>query len=167
MDGFENKNEKGNEMGNAVDTAAQNLSQAADEAASTMTGEPQKATSYEEIYGTVEQDSSYAGQPYVDAQETYNGETQENKANGLQIASLVLGILAIILGCCSGWLGILFGIVGLILAILGNKQGKHGVGTAGLVCSIIGIVLGCLITILAVLAVGIFGSSLEYLNDFM
>lgn len=165
MDGFDNKNE----LNNPVDQAAQNLSQAADEAASEMTGEVKKATSYEEVYGTVETASTEAQNPYgnySDTQYTYEENTEGNKANGMQIASLVLGILAILLGCCTGWVGVLFGIIGLILAIVGNKQGKHGIGTAGFVCSIIGIVLGLIIFILAyVLAFGIIGSGYNYLND--
>jgi len=65
-----------------------------------------------------------------------------NRTNGLQIAGLVCGILAICTSCCYGIPGIIFGIAGLICAIIGNNKGKTGVGTAGLVCSIVGIVLG-------------------------
>lgn len=65
------------------------------------------------------------------------------KANGLQIASLVLGIIGIPACCCYGIPGILFGVIGLILAIIGNRKNKGvGVGIAGLVCSIIAIALG-------------------------
>ncbi len=160
MDGFENKNENGNEMGNAVDAAAQNLSQAADEAASTMTGGASKATSYEEVYGTVEpqNDSTQGAEPFTGATIEYNNEEVKASANGMQIASLVLGILSIILGCCTSYIGCIFGIVGLILAILGNKQGKNGIGTAGLICSIVGIVVGIIMTILGALAIAAFGS---------
>ncbi len=155
MDGFENKNELNNE---AVDTAAQNLSQAADDAASAMTGAEQKPTSYEEVYGTVEQAASDAAQPFVDVKVTYDGEGETGKANGMQIASLVLGILSIVLACCTSYIGSVFGIVGLILAILGNKQGKHGIGTAGFVCSIVGIVIGIIMTIIGALALASLGS---------
>ena len=64
------------------------------------------------------------------------------RTNGLQIAGLVCGILAICTSCCYGIPGIIFGIIGLICALIGNNRSKSGVGTAGLVCSIIGIVLG-------------------------
>lgn len=66
----------------------------------------------------------------------------EKKTNGLQIAGLVCGILAICTACCYGVPGIILGIAGLICAVVGNGRNKSGVGTAGLVCSIIGLILG-------------------------
>jgi hypothetical protein len=95
----------------------------------------------------------------MDGQNFDNGNYQDNtanipyqapvenagpqKANGMQIASLVLGIIGIPACCCYGIVGILFGLIGLILAIVGNKKNKGaGVGVAGLVCSIIAIVFG-------------------------
>lgn len=81
-----------------------------------------------------------ANVPY---QSTYSYEDNNSgKANGLQIASLVLGIISICLICCYGAPSIILGLIGLILAIKGNKEGKHGIGVAGLVCSIIGLVGG-------------------------
>lgn len=76
------------------------------------------------------------------------GQEEPPKTNGMQIASLVLGILGIPACCCYGVPGVLFGVIGLILAILGNRKiGGRGVGVAGLVCSIIAIILGILATI--------------------
>lgn len=70
------------------------------------------------------------------------GEAVEKKVNGLQVAGLVCGILAIC-GCwCYGIFSVILGIAGLICSIMGNNRGKHGVGIAGLACSIIGLVLG-------------------------
>lgn len=66
----------------------------------------------------------------------------ENKANGLQIAGLVCGILAICACWCYGIVSIILGIAGLICSILGNNRNKHGIGIAGLVCSIIGLIAG-------------------------
>ena len=78
-----------------------------------------------------------ANVPY---QSTYSYEDNNSgKANGLQIASLVLGIISICLICCYGAPSIILGLIGLILAIMGNKRSKHGIGIAGLVCSIIGL----------------------------
>lgn len=65
-----------------------------------------------------------------------------NKANGLQVAGLVCGILAICACCCYGVVSVVLGIAGLICSIAGNNRGKHGVGVAGIVCSVIGLVLG-------------------------
>lgn len=81
-------------------------------------------------------------------------EATPNKANGLQIAGLVCGILAICLSCCYGVPGILLGIAGLICGIKGNKKGKTGVGTAGIVCSVIGLVLGVIMLIYYVVILG-------------
>lgn len=80
---------------------------------------------------------------------------QSNKANTLQIVSLICGIGGIVFGCCTGYVGIVLGIAGLICAILGNKQGKSGVGTGGLICSIIALVISIIILILAVIGWGI------------
>lgn len=68
--------------------------------------------------------------------------------NGLQIASLVLGILGIPGCCCYGVVGLVLGIIGLILAIVGNSRNKGvGIGVAGLVCSIIAIIFGLIATV--------------------
>lgn len=77
-----------------------------------------------------------------------NGNGGPQKANGMQIASLVLGILGIPGCCCYGIVGLLCGIIGLILALVGNKQNRgSGVGVGGLVCSIIAVIFGALGTI--------------------
>ncbi|MCM1101995.1 MAG: hypothetical protein NC079_07380 [Clostridium sp.] len=57
---------------------------------------------------------------------------------GLSIAGLVLGIISVVFICCSLG-GIVFGVIGLILSILGNKENRTGVGTAGIVCSAVGL----------------------------
>lgn len=74
----------------------------------------------------------------------------EKKADGLAIASLVLGILAIVLVCCNTYVAIVAGIVGIVLSVISKKNsGKSGMGTAGMICSIVGIVLAILMIILA------------------
>lgn len=89
------------------------------------------------------------------------------KASGIQIASLVLGIIAICLVCCYGLPSVILGIIGLICAIKGNKENKHGVGTAGLVCSIIGIIAGVCSLIYYIVIVGLLvsGGLDSYLRD--
>lgn len=85
------------------------------------------------------------------------------KANALQIVGLICGIAGIILGCCTGWGGLILGVIGLICAIIGNKQGKTGVGTGGLVCSIISIVLSLIVVIVSF----VFGAALlAYLAEY-
>ncbi|MBO5087858.1 MAG: DUF4190 domain-containing protein [Lachnospiraceae bacterium] len=67
----------------------------------------------------------------------YNGvepEPIKKEGRGLEIATLVFGILALIVCCCNGF----FGIVGLILGIVALVKGKRsGLSIAGLVCSVI------------------------------
>lgn len=93
--------------------------------------------------------SNYQDYTNVQYQAPYNYDSEgTDKANGMQIASLVLGILGIPACCCYGVPGVLFGIIGLILAIIGNKRSRSkGIGIAGLVCSIIAIVLGVLASV--------------------
>lgn len=110
--------------------------------------------------------SSQSGNYYQDytanVQQQYQAPQNDgpNKANGMQIASLVLGILGIPGCCCYGVVGLLCGIIGLILAIVGNKQNKgSGIGIGGLVCSIISVLLGILATIYyAMIVMGLMGS---------
>lgn len=79
--------------------------------------------------------------------------------NGMQVASLVLGIIGIPASCCYG-LGFLLGLIGLILAIVGNKKNKgSGIGIGGLVCSIIAMIIGLLMLIYFVaIIMGMMGS---------
>ncbi len=77
----------------------------------------------------------------------------DSGANGLQIAGLVCGILAICACCCYGVPSIILGIAGLICASMGNKTSKNGVGTAGMVCSVIGLILGAIATVYYVMVI--------------
>lgn len=111
---------------------------------------------------------------YQDNTSTYSYQTATvvedasgaNKANGLQIAGLVLGIISIVICCCYGVPSIILGIIGMICAIMGNKENKHSVGTAGLVCSIIGLILGIIMLVLYVAVVGAAGGMQALLNDY-
>lgn len=59
-----------------------------------------------------------------------------NEGKGLEIATLVFGILSLVICCCNG----LFGLIGLILGIIAMVKGKkNGLSIAGLVCSILGL----------------------------
>lgn len=60
----------------------------------------------------------------------------EREGRGLEIATLVFGILSVILCCCNS----LFAIIGLSLGIVAMKKGKKsGMTIAGIVCSVIGL----------------------------
>lgn len=72
-------------------------------------------------------------------------EQRSNAGQGLGIAGLVLGIMAIPLGIipCTFYLGILFGIIGLVLSIVALTQAHRGFGPKGLIiaamiCSVVG-----------------------------
>jgi len=75
-------------------------------------------------------------------------EIKSNAGQGLGIAGLVLGILAIPMGIipCTFYLGILFGIVGIVLSLVALTQANRGEGAktliiAALICSIVGLTL--------------------------
>uniref|UniRef100_UPI004056D9B7 hypothetical protein n=1 Tax=Acetatifactor sp. TaxID=1872090 RepID=UPI004056D9B7 len=78
---------------------------------------------------------------------------QNNGTSGVAVVSLVMGIISIVFSCCYG-AGVIFGIVGIICAVVGKKNGKSGILTAGLICSIIGTVLSVLVLIYFIWAVG-------------
>lgn len=74
-------------------------------------------------------------------------EQRSNAGQGLGIAGLVLGIMAIITGIipCTFYMGILLGIMGIVLAIVALIQANRGFGRKGLivaalVCSVVGFV---------------------------
>ncbi len=73
--------------------------------------------------------------------------------NGLAVAALVMGILAIVFSV-SCWGGLLFGILGTIFGGLSLKSQKNGMAKAGLIMSIIALVL-CVILLVFVLIVGL------------
>ena len=80
----------------------------------------------------------------MDYNNNYSDPYQEKPpANGLAIASLVLGIIAIPAGCCYGF-GILLGIIGLILGIIskGDTGKMSTMALVGVICSIVGILIG-------------------------
>ena len=73
----------------------------------------------------------YCGTPTnPDNPYTYGGTPQnmDEGANGLGIASMILGIVAILLACCAGgkWLTFLVAAAGLILGIIALQKPKYG-----------------------------------------
>ena len=75
-------------------------------------------------------------------------EIKSNAGQGLGIAGLVIGILAIPMGIipCTFYLGILFGIVGIVLSLVALTQANRGGGPktliiAAMICSIVGLIL--------------------------
>lgn len=107
---------------------------------------------------------------YANAGDQNMSGNKGNGTNGLQIASLILGIIGILTCCCYGVVGLILGIIGLVCAIIGNKRTRSGVGVAGLVCSIIAIILGIAGTIyFALIYAGLYmgsGPFVDYLQDY-
>jgi HEAT repeat protein len=74
---------------------------------------------------------------------------QARKNNGLAIASLVLGIVAIPLDCCLGF-GTLLGVAGFIAGLIGFRQAKNsgsaqsgeGMALAGMILGGVGVLIG-------------------------
>ena len=51
---------------------------------------------------------------------------EEKKSNGLAVASLVLGIVAIVFSFIGlGWLGLIIGIVGIVLGVMAKKKNHY------------------------------------------
>lgn len=107
-------------------------------------------TAYPPPYQAPQQTNSYgnANNPYP--QQPVYTVPQPKPANGMAIASLVLGILSIVC-CCAGFFGILPGVIGLILAIICFSKGnKGGMAVAGLVLNIIGVALAVVALIMLI-----------------
>ena len=73
------------------------------------------------------------------------------EANGLRIAGLILGIVALIFCWMPIW-GPIFAIAGLVLSILGLKKVNKGTAIGGLVVSIIALIVGVIVTIVMLTA---------------
>ncbi|KIF77014.1 hypothetical protein QR77_30475 [Streptomyces sp. 150FB] len=84
---------------------------------------------------------------------------QQQPANGMGVAAMVLGIVSICLFCLYGVVGIVLGVLALIFGILGKKRAERGEATnrgqakAGIILGSIGIVIG--LVVIGLLAWGI------------
>lgn len=99
----------------------------------------------------------YCGTPTnPDNPYTYGGTPQnmDEGANGLGIASMILGIVAILLACCAGgkWLTFFVAAAGLILGIIALQKPKYGssrgMALAGVICSVIALLMKIIVIIL-------------------
>lgn len=100
----------------------------------------------------------YGSQPYP-GQEQYGAQPYGSppagpRKNGLGVAALVLGILAV-LTCFTVVLGFVFGLLAVVLGIVGRGRAKRreadngGIATAGLALGAVGLVLSVVIGIAA------------------
>ncbi len=91
----------------------------------------------------------------------FYGEPQKNNGNnGMAIASMVVGIVAILAACWKPIIGLVAGIVAIVLGVMHKKRnGKNGMATAGFVCGIVAVVLSVIIFVLALIGLAVIGGA--------
>ena len=72
-----------------------------------------------------------------------NTQSGANNANGLAVASLVCGIIAVVMVCCCTYLGIILGILAIFFGIISKDEygNRPTMAKVGLVLGIIGAVV--------------------------
>ena len=110
----------------------------------------------------------YGSQPFPGQERQYGGQVGEQpygtpptgaKRNGLGVAALVLGVLAV-LTCFTVVVGFVLGLLAIVFGVIGRGRAKRGeadnggVATAGLVLGAIGLVLSIAIGVALGSAVG-------------
>lgn len=101
-----------------------------------------------------------AGYGYSGGQGGHGGSGSQPR-NGMAIAALILGILALPGAFIIGFPGIVLGVLAIIFAIVGlRRAGKDrvsnkGMAIGGLVTGIIGLIIGVIVAIFFVIALGI------------
>lgn len=94
---------------------------------------------------------SSEGSYHVPGYENIDPEPMTKEGRGLEIATLVFGILALVMCCCNG----LFAVVGLVLGIVAIVKGKKsGMTIAGMVCSTIGLLFTFIMLLFSISDVG-------------
>ena len=90
---------------------------------------------------------SEEGTSYSNQQPVY----QTNNSNGLAIAGMVCGIVALVVVCCFFPVSIICAIAGIVLSIIAlNKQQSKGMSIAGIVTSAIAMFLALIVILLMV-----------------
>lgn len=129
-------------------------------------------TNYRYDYGN----QNYNGEGYGNVPPYHYGNVppaQGDRKLGIEIASLVLGILSIVFLCCGCWgayglascllvmaINLVMGILAVVFAVKTKNRKKSGMATGGMVCGIIGIVLTVIVTSVLLLAVSFLSKEL-------
>lgn len=116
----------------------------------------------------------YCGTPTDPYNSYFYGGTPQNMdggANGMAIASMVLGIIAVLLSCCSGtrWLTVIVAVVGIVFGILALQKkefNNRGMAIAGIVCSIVALVMGLILILLGVVGIAFLTSLFSGIHGF-
>jgi len=93
-------------------------------------------------------------QPIMPAEPVKKGNPQHN---GKAIAGLVLGIVSFVF-CWFGFISIPASIVGIVMSALGLKSQKSGLAVGGLISAILGLIL----TIIIIVAIGLWIFSYDW-----
>ncbi|WP_298992671.1 DUF4190 domain-containing protein [uncultured Pseudokineococcus sp.] len=101
----------------------------------------------------------------------YGGEPHHEPRNGLGVAALVVGIVALLSVCVGIFLAgipaVIIGVVGIVLGVGARRRVKRGeatnggVATTGLVLSIVSLVLGVISVILVAVGLSLFGDAFQ------
>ena len=78
-------------------------------------------------------------------------QPSSKKADGLAIASLVCGIIAVVMICCCTYLGVILGIIAIVLGAMSKDEygNKSTMAKVGIVLGILGALLSALWIIFA------------------
>lgn len=92
---------------------------------------------------------------------TPSPSTGPSTTNGLAIAALIVGIVAVISGWAPFW-GVIVGAAAVVLGVLGlKKPGGRGMSIAGIITGAIGAVWSLIVTVLFVIALSIGGAVVQ------
>jgi hypothetical protein len=95
---------------------------------------------------------------------------QDDPGKGLNIASMVLGIISLLLMFWAWGIGVIPAVIGLVLGVVGKGKSREvgaptGMATAGIVCSIVALVTNIAVTIICLGCFGVIGGVLSGLSN--
>lgn len=110
---------------------------------------------------------SFNQQPYQ--QYDPMGGQQPQGSQGMSVAAMVLGIVAIVGACCCTYVGIICGIIAVVLGIISKKQQREGaqMALAGIICGAVGFVIGLITLIINLVNIANGNNPLQNILDQM
>lgn len=89
----------------------------------------------------------------------------QGNTNPLAIAALIVGIVAVISGWIPFW-GLVAGAAAIVLGIMGLKKStSKGMSIAGIITGAVGALWSLIVTVIFIIAIGIFGASAAVVGD--
>jgi phosphate/sulfate permease len=95
---------------------------------------------------------------------------QPSQSQGMSVASLVLGIIALVL-FCVWYISIPCAVIAIVLGSMAGGKARRGEGggaglaRAGVICAIVAVALDILIIILAIVGISLLGSKMPQLQQ--